>query len=277
MLIQADARRIPLQDGCVQCAVTSPPYFRQRDYGIAGQIGQEATAGEFISTMLGVFDELWRVLRPDGTVWLNIGDGFDEASGVLLAVPWRLVIALSDDGWRLETDVVWSKPKGAPAGGDRRPVRSHEYVFLLSKNESYFYDPEPLREPLAQATLDRYRYSVKKINSRASGADARKMLTPHPVGRQSRTVWSITPTHARDDGDHRAVMPPVLAQRCILAGSRPGDLVLDPFGGSGTTVKAARRLNRRGVMLDLNANYLQLAQERISGVQVSLLESELTA
>jgi DNA modification methylase len=259
MLIKGDARFLPLRDGCVDCCVSSPPYFGLRDYGNAGQIGLEPTPDAYVAVLVAVYREVRRVLKPEGVVWLNVGDAY-ASDETLLGVPWLLAQALRVDGWRVESEVIWSKPIGAPAGGARRPLRSHENVFLLSQARAYYYDADAIREPLAEATIERYRYSVKSIRSRVNGGSARKMLIPNDRGRHRRSVWLVTPTHARDDGDHFATMPEKLVEPCILAGCPMGGLVLDPFVGSGTVVAVAERLGRRGVGVDLS--YQDLAKRR---------------
>jgi DNA modification methylase len=259
-LVLADARRLPIAAGSVQCCITSPPYWGLRDYGVNGQLGLEATPDAYVAGMVEVFRQVWRVLRDDGTLWLNVGDSY--ADDQLAGVPWRLAMALKTDGWRLISEVIWEKPKGSPSGGVRKPLRNHEQVFLLAKLAAYYYDADAIREPLAAATLARYAYPVKAVRSRASGEATTKLLTPNPKGRYRRSVWTVTPTSARHDGEHHAVMPEDLAEPCILAGSRPGDLVLDPFIGSGTVARCAISLGRRAVGCDLNRDYLRLADER---------------
>lgn len=325
MLIQADARRIPLVDGCVQCCVSSPPYFNLRDYNIAGQIGLEPSPDAYVAALVGVYMEVWRVLADDGCIWVNLGDSyaagghggggvFMEMRGKsgseawahrqdktgwrkppdglkpkdLIGIPWRVAFALQADGWYLRSDVIWSKPNPMPESVTDRPTKAHEYVFLFSKSERYYYDADAIADPLSDVSIGRYQRAVdnkevfdparhkhamgdKKIHQAPMEILTRAAANVVAKGtRNARSVWMI-PTQPYA-GAHFATMPEKLAERCILAGSRPGDLVLDPFGGSGTTVRVARRFNRRGVMLDLNPAYLQLAQERISGVQTDIFE-----
>lgn len=357
-LIQADARHIPLVDGCVQCCLSSPPYFGLRDYGVSGQIGLERTPEAYVASLVEVFREVRRVLRDDGTVWLNLGDsyassppgnktvgvsaksGLHGVNGVsgryretlagghatkrntivaglkpkdLIGIPWRVAFALQADGWYLRSDIIWSKPNPMPESVTDRPTKSHEYVFLLSKAQRYFFDADAVREPFSDAMLQQIAegydgnglkdYTSAGVqnpsdtkrriieNARKRLNEARSSYRPgsassmnggehvaksdaglplNPMGRNVRSVWTITTKPYL--GEHFATMPERLAERCILAGSRPGDLVFDPFGGSGTTVRVARKFNRRGVMLDLNPAYLKLAEARISGVQTDLFE-----
>ena len=257
-IIEGDAltvlRRLP--DESVQCIITSPPYWGMRDYGINDQIGLEVTLPQFIASLVTVFRECRRVLRHDGTLWVNIGDGFtsgnrkwrapdrknparamdtrpDTPHGLkpkdLLGLPWRLAFALQDDGWFLRADVIWHKPNAMPESVRDRPTRSHEYLFLLSKSEKYFYD----------------RNAVLEAN-----------------GRNRRSVWDV---HTQGGGGaHFATFPPKLIEPCIRASSEPGDFVLDPFFGSGTVGLVAGELGRRYVGIELNPDYVRLAADRIA-------------
>jgi site-specific DNA-methyltransferase (adenine-specific)/site-specific DNA-methyltransferase (cytosine-N4-specific) len=258
---------VQINDGSVQTCVTSPPYFGLRDYGVDGQIGAEPTPEEFITKLVSVFREVRRTLRDDGTLWLNIGDsyagnatgGFRPGSGRadgkiddraqrnrngvrcpagcqpkdLIGIPWMLAFALRADGWHLRADITWAKPNPMPEPAKDRPTRSHEHLFLLTKSSQYFYDHEAAREP----TVD------------GSGT------------RNFRDVWTIAPKPFK--GAHFAVMPPELADRCIQAGSRPGDLVLDPFMGSGTIGLVANSLDREAVGCELNAAYAEISRKRL--------------
>ena len=257
-----------LPDGCVQTCVTSPPYFGLRDYGMPGQIGQEGSPRAFADALVAVFAEVRRVLRDDGTLWMNLGDSHAATTkgssgkgekqrtnaGTLLAdrrwkvpdglkpkdlmgIPWRVAFALQDAGWWLRSDIVWSKPSPMPESVADRPSRAHEYVFLLAKSERYFFDAGALRN--------------------SAGANA-------------RTVWSITSDPF--DGAHHATMPPELARRCILAGSRRGDVVLDPFAGAGTTALVAVGNGRRAIGCELNPEYARLALDRVAAVDTDAAE-----
>lgn len=281
MLIHADARQIPLQDGCVQCCVSSPPYFGLRDYKVDGQIGLEPSPDAYVAALVAVYREVWRVLRDDGLAFCNLGDSYGPRKQ-LLGVPWKVAFALQHDGWILRSDCIWSKPNPMPESVTDRPTKAHEYVFLLSKAERYFFDADAVKERDAGVTGGRqraaidgsFKYQDSTFKDTADVGNGRRnggiYQSPYTGFRNIRSVWSIaTQPYV---GAHFATMPEKLAERCILAGSRPGDLVLDPFGGSGTTVRVARRFNRRGVMLELNPAYLGLAGKRNSHIQPSILE-----
>lgn len=286
-----------LPEGSVDCCVTSPPYFGLRDYGIAGQYGLESSPGEYVARMVEVFGEVLRVLADDGTLWLNIGDSYASTgggSGVgpnaavgstlrqsdartrplttlaaknLVGIPWRLALALQDGGWILRNDIIWAKPNGMPESVRDRLTNKHEHVFMLAKSQRYWFDLDPIREPHAEVSLKR------AMPHRADPGKAAREGTPyigissgqtlaleqmnHDGGRNPGDVWSI-PTQPFVEA-HFAVMPVMLAERCILAGCKPGGTVLDPFSGSGTTGLAAARHGRRYVGIDLNPDYLELS------------------
>lgn len=257
LLIEADARlalRV-LPDNYVQCCVTSPLYWSLRDYRIPGQIGLESSVDQFLNRLVEVFSEVRRVLRDDGVLWLNIGDAYtsgdrgyrapDKKNPVrgmsyrpetpeglkpkdLIGIPWRLAFALQQDGWYLRSDVIWYKPNCMPESVKDRPTRAHKYVFLFTKSEQYYYNHEAVRET---------------------------------NGRNRRSVWSV-PTQAFKDA-HFATFPPALIEPCILAGSRPGDFVLDPFFGAGTVGVVCDALNRRYVGIELNPDYIKIALKRL--------------
>jgi len=262
-----DARAVlaAFEDGSFQTCVTSPPYWGLRDYDIEGQIGAEPSVEHYIEDLVSVFREVRRVLRDDGTLWLNIGDSYtsggrtwrdtdkkNAARGMsyrpptpdglkpkdLVGVPWRLAFALQSDGWYLRCDVVWEKPNATPESVKDRPARCHEYVFLLSKSEKYFYDHAAVRVP-----------------AKGNGAT-----------RNRRSVWSINTTPFPEA--HFATFPPEIVEPCILAGSRGGDRVLDPFLGSGTVALVAGKLGRSCVGVELNPDYAEIALERVPGLQI---------
>lgn len=359
MLIRGDSvRGLPLADCSVQCVVTSPPYWGLRDYGVAGQMGLEATLGEYIEKMVAVGREIWRVLKDDGVVWLNFGDAYfnsDKWGGGhsntgkhtkakdgsvpsfhvrkkrvkdafslqarnqnsdalprlsdrslkpkdLIGMPWRVALALQADGWWLRSDVIWNKPNPMPESVVDRPTRSHEYLFLLTKNARYFYDADAIRESMAESTVERLtqlnvmtqpggprddgtgnrshskvrKNLARKLKNngvgwnRTSVADpmdnrnSRARIFTHgtaeklsSVGRNKRDVWTVATMPCAEA--HFATFPEKLVEPCILAGSRPGDVVLDPFSGTGTVERVATRLVRRGVGLELNPAYIEIA------------------
>jgi len=294
-----------LPDGCVQTCVTSPPYFGLRDYGNAAQIGQEHSPLEFVDALVAVFAEVRRVLADDGTCWINLGDSYAATTkgssgkgekqrrnaGTLLAdrrwkvpdglkpkdlmgIPWRVAFALQDAGWWLRSDIIWSKPNPMPESVTDRPTRAHEYVFLLTKRERYFYDAAAIRESASDDShggsgpnAGAKRAALQSVASTTLGQTTHALGL---VGRNARTVWSITPEPF--DGAHFATMPPELARRCILAGSRRGDVVLDPFAGAGTTALVAVGNGRRAIGCELNPEYAALALDRVAAVDTDAAE-----
>jgi DNA modification methylase len=277
----------------VQCCVTSPPYWGLRDYGVAGQLGLEETPELFVAKMSEIFAEVKRVLRDDGTLWLNLGDsyaghnapGFREGNEVknkngvgyveglkpkdLVGIPWRVAFALQADGWYLRSDIIWHKPNPMPESVTDRPTKSHEYIFLLSKSERYYYDVDAIREPaqdrpqpLPESKTIRPNDTGWHDNRYAPGPTG---FGHGPNGRNKRTVWTITPQPYR--GAHFATFPEKLVEPCILAGSKADDLVLDPFLGSGTTAKVALRLGRLAIGIELNPEYVELAKARCSSLR----------
>jgi len=339
----------------IQCVVTSPPYWGLRDYGTSGQRGLEATPDIYVEDMCVIFEEVRRVLRQDGTVWLNMGDSYIAApagnhgarsSGLtngghwqaekpvpvhrgvrqvgdsknpnanvpalgpnrfairglkskdLVGMPWRLAFALQADGWWLRSDIIWSKPNPMPESVTDRPTKSHEYVFLLSKSKRYYYNADAIRTSLADKTFttfgcehypqgdtsgmvksDNWGRTVKVHKPRLKMPDGWDTAPGahgsfHRQGREkgayeetelaganARTVWEIA-TQPYPEA-HFATFPEELARRCILAGSRPGDTVLDPFGGSGTVAQVATGNGRNSIYIDLNPKYVELARQRI--------------
>ncbi|MFS1933422.1 DNA-methyltransferase [Vibrio splendidus] len=268
-LIIADSRQAlsKIPGKTFQMCVTSPPYWGLRDYNIHGQIGAEETIHEFINDLVEIFREVRRTLKDDGLLWLNIGDSFTSGGRTwrdkdkknpsrgmsyraptpeglkpkdLIGLPWRLALALQDDGWYLRSDNIWYKPNCQPESVKDRPTRSHEYVFLLSKSEKYYYDHESVKEPTA---------------------DGKKM-------RNRRTVWEVKTKPFK--GAHFAVYPPELVEICVKAGSREGDVVLDPFFGSGTTGIVSRELGRSYYGIELNPEYAKIAEERLQGVDTQI-------
>ena len=267
------------------------------------QIGLEQTPAEYVNDIVQVFREVWRILRDDGTVWLNLGDSYNGSGGAggdyiegglkegqpkypgrhinnlklkdLIGIPWMVAFALRDDGWYLRQDIIWHKPNPMPESVKDRCTKAHEYVFLLSKSPHYYYDYEAVLEPVSDKSLKRAEYgwdcdrpSTKNASLGGDGIHTEKMgeRFVNPAGRNRRSVWTIPTSPYR--GAHYATFPPKLIEPMILAGCPAGGIVLDPFVGSGTTVMVANHLGRKGIGLDLNFKYLKdNAKERIATVQ----------
>jgi len=275
----------------VQMCVTSPPYFGLRDYGHEGQIGLEQTPEDYIAAMVEVFRCVRDVLADDGTLWLNIGDSYANGGrktrdklaqrGMdtrpadpvwikpkdLIGIPWMLAFALRADGWYLRQDIIWHKPNPMPESVRDRCTKAHEYVFLLSKSERYFIDPEGMQEKAIGGTPGNTK-PTKGGRAYEDGArEHRTAANLHNVGaretRNRRSVWTVATRPYK--GAHFATFPPALIEPCILAGSRPGDIVLDPFMGSGTTAQVALQHGRQYLGCELNPNYETLQTERIAG------------
>lgn len=251
-----------------QSAVTSPPYWGLRDYDADGQIGSEQNLDDYIQKLVRVFRELRRVLKDDGTLWLNIGDCYTSGDRTwrapdkknparamsyraptpdglkpkdLIGVPWRVAFALQSDGWYLRSELIWHKPNVHPESVKDRPTRSHETIFLLSKNEDYYYDYKAITE---------------------AGANGEP--------KNKRSVWMINTEPFKDA--HFATFPPKLIEPCILAGSKVGDTVLDPFWGSGTTGLVASLYGRNSVGIEIKPQYIEMAQRRLS--QYGILQEQ---
>lgn len=252
-----------LPDDSVHCVVTSPPYWGLRDYGVEGQIGMESTPEEFVTEMVSVFREVHRVLRDDGTLWLNLGDSYRD--GNLVAIPWLVALALRSNGWHLRQDIIWSKPNPMPESVRSRCTKSHEYLFLLSKSKSYYFDHDAIREP---ASDNSHGGAVTNAGPKTQSirGDAGRLGVPAREldgKRRRRSVWSIA--NKPFPGAHCAVFPPGLVDLCIKAGAPVGGIVLDPFGGAGTTGLVARDLHRRAILIELNSEYAAIAERRICG------------
>ncbi len=252
----------------VHCCVTSPPYWGLRDYGHADQLGNERTHTEYVKNMVQVFREVRRVLRDDGTLWLNLGDTYGSGKQ-LTGIPWRVAFALQDDGWYLRQDIIWHKPNPMPESVQDRCTKAHEYVFLFAKQQRYYYDAKAIMEP-ADPRNYRKRATQRIVppgQTIQSKMDARRgeILCED---RNRRSVWSVSVnSYSRV---HFAVMPPKLVEPCILAGCPVGGVVLDPFAGSGTTGAVATSLGRNFVGIELNPAYVELAEERIGNSQPAL-------
>lgn len=274
-IVRADARvaLAHLPTALANTIVTSPPYYGHRDYAASDQIGSEDSPEDYITHLVAMFREARRVLRDDGTLWLNIGDKYFNKQ--LLGLPWRVALALVADGWALRSDIIWHKPNAVPASITTRPTVDHEYIFLLSKpNCEYYYDADSIREPhVTFSSKSRMRGGRNHFWKRGSTPeagknggnqnlhDARWDQAFHPLGRNKRTVWEVPLSKFR--GAHFAVFPEKLIEPCILAGSPRGGVILDPFFGSGTTGVVALNNGRRFVGVDVNPDYCALARGRL--------------
>jgi DNA modification methylase len=306
-ILQGDVceRLASLPAESVQTCVTSPPYWGLRDYGHDGQIGLESTPAEYVTRLVEVFAEVHRVLRDDGTLWLNLGDSYaanrsyqvpstkggpkhsdsQSAGGKgsvvplgmkpkdLVGIPWMVAFALRDYGWYLRSEIIWHKPNPMPESVTDRPTKSHEQIFLFSKSARYYYDAEAIKE--ASEYPDDDRKSRSSLSDKRTPTSMVAGLRPGSATyatRNKRSVWTV-PTQPYPEA-HFATYPEALIEPCILAGSKPGDLVLDPFTGSGTTGAVAIRHQRSFVGTELNPAYIELARRRIGDV-APLLASEV--
>jgi DNA modification methylase len=281
-----------LEEKSVNTCVTSPPYWGLRDYGNGDQLGQEETPEQFTENLVKLFREVRRVLRDDGTVWLNLGDSYcgtghkgdtidsryegrngqkvalnNKIQGLkskdLVGIPWRVAFALQADGWYLRQDIIWHKPNPMPESVTDRCTKAHEYIFLLSKSAKYYYDNEAIKEDSAESSKDRLNQDIKnqKGSSRVPGKTNGTMNAVGGEKRNKRSVWSI-PVASYSEA-HFATYPPKLIKPCILAGCPEGGTVLDPFGGSGTTAQVASNLNRNAILCELNPEYVEIAKGRL--------------
>ncbi|MFO7906515.1 MAG: site-specific DNA-methyltransferase [Pirellulaceae bacterium] len=261
-----------LPDDVIDSIVTSPPYFRQRDYGGDRQLGNEPAPESYIRRLVEVFAECHRVMKTSGTAWIVLGDKYQK--GRQLGMPWRVALALVDSGWILRSDIIWHKPNAMPSPVTSRPTTDHEYVFLLTKSTDYYYNADEIREPHVTFSAESRMRGGRKHFARRGGTpeqgknggqcnlhDGRWDQAFHPKGRNKRTVWSIPLSKFRDA--HFAVFPEPLVETCVLAGCPPGGVVLDPFLGSGTVVLVARRLNRDFVGIDCVQGYCDMARKRL--------------
>lgn len=331
-IIEGDALAMlkTLDTASINCCVTSPPYYNLRDYGCDGQIGLESSPEEYIQKLVEIFREVRRVLKDDGTLWVNIADSYagsgkgasnypDNAKKYkqgtnkgsvgsyiskttavnckpkdLIGIPWMLAFALRADGWYLRQDIIWQKPNPMPESVKDRCTKSHEYIFLLSKSPKYYFDGEAIAEPVADSSMARYSQDIEhqkgsdrvpgKTNGAMKAVKARyggKKYTENPnlfyrtksgnaydfrPKRNKRDVWTVSTKPFK--GAHFATFPPELIEPCILAGCPEGGIVLDPFAGSGTTGMVASQYGRHFVLIELNKDYVDLCQERVSGIQM---------
>jgi DNA modification methylase len=294
-ILRGDVRDVlpTLASDSFDCVVTSPPYWGLRDYGVEGQIGLEPTMQGYLDTMVGVCREVRRVLKPEGTFWLNIGDSYANTGNTqtdfsaskvgyggsgrgkiggqpkkqipkglkpkdLCMIPNRLAILLQEDGWYVRSEIIWHKPNPMPESVRDRPTSAHEKVWLLTKSPKYYYDADAI----AEDGVGRERYFGSDNYSKGSGRNDAGSYNAEPcVKRNARNVWSISPKPFK--GAHFATMPPDLVERCIKAGCPEGGLVLDPFGGSGTTGMVAQQLQRNATLIELNEEYTHIINSRI--------------
>ena len=302
-ILQGDvlSRIATIADQSVQCVVTSPPYWGLRDYGHDNQLGLEETPEQYVTNMVRVFQEVRRILKDDGVLWLNLGDSYagnnsrasnngragfgNPREGVfsktgeglkqkdLVGIPWRVAFALQADGWWLRQDIIWHKPNPMPESVTDRCTKSHEYLFMLTKNSRYYFDNQAIVEPAKwerwgdQTVIKNQQGTAKWIGNQT------KELLQERTTKNRRSVWSI-PTKPFK-GAHFAVMPEALVEPCVLATSRPEDVVFDPFTGSGTVAVVALRHQRQFVGTELNSEYAELARCRIVDSQPLLNDVEI--
>jgi DNA modification methylase len=296
----------------INTCITSPPYWGLRDYGVDGQLGLEPTPEEYVANLVEVFREVRRVLRDDGTLWLNLGDSYAGSWGSashdindkarrtgtnqrpptsykqkglkpkdLVGIPWMVAFALRADGWYLRQDIIWHKPNPMPESVTDRCTKAHEYIFLLSKSQHYYYDHEEIKEPAAydgrKDTLlkgsPKYEKGVVPgqvaHSMAAKGHERWKKNERGEYVRNKRSVWTV-PTKPFPEA-HFAVYPPALITPCILAGCPVGGTVLDPFAGSGTTLLVATQRHRKSIGIELNPEYIEIAKRRLNSVQLKLV------
>ena len=270
MIIQGNAHDVLIDDktiepGSIQTAITSPPYYRLRNYSNdEREIGNEDTVEAYVASLVRTFQAVKHALQADGTFWLNLGDTYER--GRLLGVPWRVALALMDDGWVLRNSIIWHKPNPMPESCKNRLTKSHEHLFLFAKKTGG-YKFNQLKEPAVYAGQSRGG-STNRYEQNAAGMDAKTYDT-----RNKRDVWSVRP--ATLHGYHSAIFPDELIAPCIEAGSDPGDIVLDPFAGSGTTGLVARKMGREFIGIELSTKYAELARKRLSGAMTIKRPTEL--
>lgn len=288
-----------LDDNSVDCCVSSPPYWGLRDYGVDGQIGLEQNFNDYIGKITEIYKEVFRVLKPSGTCWLNLGDTYSSGSsnpspkhssdnvgidrkviGIkpknLLGIPWRVAFSLQSSGWFLRQDIIWHKPNVMPESVTDRCTKSHEYLFLLTKSSDYYFDSKSIREDISESTREAILRDKTPRNSNILGNMSENGVTRTTEGlnnksisqkvskdlkRNKRDVWSINTKPFK--GAHFAVMPEALVLPCVLSGCPDGGVVLDPFMGSGTVAVVAKKNNRKYIGFELNSKYIEIANSRI--------------
>jgi site-specific DNA-methyltransferase (adenine-specific) len=288
-----------LEDQSINTCITSPPYWGLRDYGEGKQLGLEETPEEFVNNLVEVFREVKRVLRDDGTVWLNLGDSYGQQKGKgfnanskegyvvsrrkelqerqgnievktnlppknLVGIPWRVAFALQADGWYLRQDIIWHKPNPMPESVKDRCTKAHEYIFLLSKSRKYYCDMESIREPIKESNKGFIMARARTAQGALGGKNKHNMEKRNYKeikGANKRSVWTVTTKPFK--GAHFATFPMDLIEPCVLAGCPEGGTVLDPFGGSGTTALVANGHNRDAVLIEINEEYIEIAKKRL--------------
>lgn len=291
-------RKLP--DNSVDSCVTSPPYFNLRDYGVEGQIGLEDIPEEYISRLVEVFREVRRIQKPEGSLWVNIGDSYagsmkgaanypenamnykqgtnrgtlgvativKKYSGYkrkdLIGIPWMLAFALRADGWYLRQDIIWHKPSVMPESVLDRCTKAHEYIFLLSKSPKYYFDSSSISEPCVTCDSSVRNRDETKLNNTPGRTKMQGLKTNHYTRRNKRSVWTVSTVPFKEA--HFATYPEKLVQPCIMAGCPEGGIVLDPFMGSGTTGLVAKKLGRNYIGFELNPDYAKMAERRINSI-----------
>jgi DNA modification methylase len=279
----------------INTVVTSPPYWGLRDYGQGDQLGLEETPEEFTNNLVQVFREIKRVLKDDGTVWLNLGDSYssggrttttnqslrgDKNYGVtrpkpnknikpkdLIGIPWRVAFALQQDGWYLRQDIIWHKPNPMPESVRDRCTKAHEYIFLFSKKPKYYFDNKIIKEDCVGKDERKWKANYQDVGSVIQGDSnagikrTKRYSSDGDFKRNKRSVWTVTTKPFKEA--HFATYPKDLIEPCVLAGCPEGGTVLDPFGGSGTTCIVAQENNRNAIMIELNPEYVEIAKNRI--------------
>lgn len=300
-----------LPDAIVNTCVTSPPYYKLRDYGEEDQIGQEETPQQYIDKMVEVFSQVRRVLRDDGTLWLNLGDTYNgnkigSTNGLykngavdktkqyattrsfqkkswdkmkpknLMGIPWRVAMALQEDGWYLRQDIIWAKTNSMPEPVKDRCTKSHEYIFLMSKNSDYYFDYKAIRERSVSKT-DKKIVSPAGVEKNPNKPSSHSGDSPMDDGfRHKRSVWNVNINAKNYEGTHFAVYPEELIVPCILAGSPEGGVVLDPFFGAGTSGVVALKNNRTYIGCELNPDYIEVAKNRLAPIHAQVENKKIS-
>tara|TARA_R110000744_G_scaffold188008_1_gene307360 strand:+ start:34 stop:963 length:930 start_codon:yes stop_codon:yes gene_type:complete len=283
-----------LEDNSINCVVSSPPYFGLRDYGVDGQFGLEKTYQDYLANTVKIFKTFKPKLKDNATIWWNVGDSYSSGKrktttnqslrgnknyGVtrtpvqdgikekdLLMIPNRVAIALQDEGWYIRSEIIWHKPNPMPESVRDRPTSCHEKIWLITKSKKYYYDSDAIREPLAASSLNRLNQDIKnqKGSTRGNGgmkSNGNMKAVGNKETRNKRNVWTITTKPFKDA--HFATFPKDLIEPCIKAGCPEGGVVLDPFGGSGTTGIVSALNNRNAILIELNSEYIKIAEDRI--------------